>query len=138
LGSAFFSRRSVTPLKKITPLQCRDSCLALTFLLLLIWLFTKNAYLVYAAMMLLLIGMVVPVSIKPLAWAWFGLSHLLGQVMSRVLFSLVYLLLVLPMGLIRRLFGKDSLRLKLWKQNNASCFVERPHVFSAEDLKNPY
>ena len=125
-------------IKKITSLQCRDTCLALTFLLLLIWLFTKNAYLVYAAMLLLLIGMVIPISMKPLAWAWFGLSHLLGQVMSRVLLGIVYVLLVLPMGIIRRLLGKDSLRLKLWKHDDASCFVERPHVFAAEDLKNPY
>ncbi|MDR2695074.1 MAG: SxtJ family membrane protein [Deltaproteobacteria bacterium] len=125
-------------IKKITPLQCRDTCLALTFLLLLIWFFTRNAYLVYAAMLLLLIGMVVPIAMQPLAWAWFGLSHLLGQVMSRLLFGIVYLLLVLPVGLIRRLLGKDALRLRLWKQNTASCFVERTHVFSAEDLKNPY
>jgi len=125
-------------MKNMTPLQCRDTCLALTFLLLLIWLFVKNAYLVYAAMLLLVIGMVVPVSMKPLAWAWFGLSHLLGQVMSRVLLGLVYLVFVLPMGRVRRLLGKDSLRLKLWKQSAASCFVERAHVFTAEDLKNPY
>ena len=125
-------------IKKITPLQCRDTCLALSFLLLLIWLFIKDAYLVYAAMLLLLVGMVVPVSMKPLAWTWFGLSHLLGQIMSRVLLGIVYVLLVLPMGLIRRLLGKDALRLKLWKHNDASCFVERPHVFTAEDLQNPY
>jgi hypothetical protein len=125
-------------MKNITPLQCRDTCLALTFLLLLIWFFTQNAYLVYAAMLLLLLGMAVPTAMKPLAWFWFGLSHVLGQVMSRVLLSIVYLLLVLPMGRIRRLLGKDSLRLKLWKQSDTSCFVERPHVFSAEDLQNPY
>ena len=125
-------------MKKITPLQCRDTCLALSFLLLLIWFFTRNVYLVYATMLLLVIGMVVPVSMKPLAWAWFGLSHLLGQVMSRILLGIVYLLLVLPIGLVRRLFGKDSMRLKLWKRRDASCFVERAHVFTAEDLKNPY
>jgi hypothetical protein len=124
--------------KHISTIQERDTCLALTFLLLLIWFFTKNAYLVYAAMLLLLIGMVVPAAMKPLAWIWFGLSHLLGQVMSRVLLGIVYLLLVLPMGRIRRLLGKDSLRLTLWKQSGASCFIERAHVFSAEDLKNPY
>jgi hypothetical protein len=125
-------------MKRITPLQCRDTCLALSFLLLLIWFFIKNVYLVYATMLLLLIGMVVPAFMKPPAWVWFGLSHLLGQVMSRVLFGIIYLLLVLPMGLIRRLLGKDSLRLKRWKQSDASCFVERPHIFSAEDLKHPY
>ena len=125
-------------MKKITPLQCRDSCLALTFLLLLIWFFTKNAYPVYAAILLLLIGMVVPVAMQPLAWVWFGLSHLLGQVMSRLLFGIVWLLLVLPVGLLRRLLGKDALRLRLWKRSDASCFVERAHVFTAEDLKTPY
>jgi hypothetical protein len=125
-------------IKTISPVQCRDTCLALTFLLLLIWLFTKDAWLVYAAMLLLLVGMVVPLAMKPLARAWFGLSYLLGQVMSRVLLGVVYLLLVLPVGLIRRLLGKDSLRLALWKQNDASCFVERRHVFSADDLKTPY
>ena len=125
-------------IKKITPLQCRDTCLALTFLLLLIWFFVKSAYLVYAAMLLLLIGMVVPVSMKPLAWAWFGLSYLLGLVVPRILFGIIYLLLVMPMGLIRRVLGKDAMRLKLWKQSNASCFVERQRFFTAEDLKNPY
>ena len=125
-------------MKKITPLQCRDTCLALVFLLLLIWFFTKNTNLVYAAMLLLLIGMILPVSMKPLAWAWFGLSELLGHVMSRVLLSIVFIVVVLPIGFIRRLSGKDSLRLKLWKQGDGSCFVERSHTFTAEDLKNPY
>jgi len=121
-----------------TPLQCRDTCLALSFLLLLIWFFIKDAYLVYAAMLLLLVGMVFPLAMKILARAWFGLSHVLGAVMSRVLFGIIWLLLVLPVGLIRRMLGKDALRLTLWKQGSRSCFVERAHVFTAEDLKNPY
>ena len=125
-------------MKNITPLQNRDTSLACALLLLLIWFFTKNVYLIYGAMLLLLLGMIVPVSMKPLAWAWFGLSLLLGKVMSRVLFGLIYLLLVLPMGRFRRLMGKDALRLKLWKQGPASCFVERAHVYTAKDLQNPY
>ena len=125
-------------IKTITPLQCRDTCLALAFLLLLLWAFTGNAYFVYAAMLLLLVGMVFPAAMKPSAWAWFGLSRLLGQIMSRVLLGIVYLLLVLPMGLIRRMLGADSLCLRLWKKDDASCFVERVYVFTAEDLKNPY
>ena len=106
--------------------------------MLLIWLFTKNVYLIYAAILLLVTGMVFPVSMKPLAWVWFCLSNLLGKVMPLVLFGIIYLLFVLPIGSIRRLRGKDALRLKLWKQGTASCFVERAHVFTAEDLKNSY
>jgi len=128
----------VKKMRNTTSLQHRDTCLALTLLLLLLWFFTKNTAFVYAAMLLLVIGMVIPVSMKPLAWAWFGLSHLLGQVMSRVLLGIVYLVFVLPMGRVRRLLGKDALRLTLWKQSDNSCFVERAHIFTAEDLKNPY
>lgn len=59
-------------------------------------------------------------------------------VMSRVLLGIVYLLVVLPTGLIRRLLGKDSLNLRLWKQSGDSCFVKRIHIFTANDLKHPY
>ncbi len=125
-------------MKKITPMQQRDTCLALTFLLLLIWLFTKQVYLVHAAMILLLLGMALPSSMTLPARAWFGLSHLLGQVMSRVLLGVIYVVMVLPVSLVRRMIGKDSLRLKPWKRDEGSCFVERDHVFTADDLKNPY
>ena len=35
---------------KITPIQCRDTALALIFLALLVWLFTSNAGFAYAGM----------------------------------------------------------------------------------------
>lgn len=58
------------PWKNITKVQQRDTCLALTFLLLLIWLFTKQTAFVYAAMGLLLLGMLIPAAMSP--WPGFG------------------------------------------------------------------
>ncbi len=46
--------------------------------------------------------------------------------------------LVLPVGLVRRLLGKDSMRIKSWKKGKESVFRVRDHRFSAKDLEHPY
>lgn len=124
--------------KSITGSQERDACLALAFLLLLIWLFCKASGFVYAAMAVILAGMIWAPIMRPFAFLWFGLAKVLGGVMSSVLLSIVWAALVLPVGLIRRAMGRDALRLKQWHDGSASCFVERNHTFTAEDLRHPY
>ena len=123
---------------EITPLQERDACLALVLLILLIWLFVRNDYIIYAAMAALLLGMVWSRSMRPFAVFWFGLSTVLGGIMSRILLGLVWLCLVVPVGLARRAMGKDSMRLKEWRKNSDSVFVERNHKYTASDLEHPY
>lgn len=124
--------------KSITGYQERDSCLALTFLLLLIWLFCKRAELVYAAMIVLLLGMIWPPLMRPFAAFWFGFAQVLGKFTAAILLSVVWLCLVLPVGLVRRMLGRDALALKQWRNGSQSCFVVRDHVYSPDDLKNPY
>lgn len=120
----------------VTPIQCRDTALAIIFLLFLIWFFTGEKALVYALGAFALYAMLLPKSLAPLARLWFGLSHVLGQVMSRVLLSVIYLCIVLPVALVRKALGKDSLRLKGWKRGDGSAFVVREHLYAADDLKN--
>ncbi|MDL2216578.1 SxtJ family membrane protein [Desulfovibrio sp. OttesenSCG-928-M14] len=120
----------------ITPIQCRDTALAVIFLLLLIWFFIRENYLVYAAGAFTLYAMLLPKTLSPLARAWFGFSHILGQIMSRVLLGLIYILLVLPIALLRKAMGKDSLRLRGWKKGDESAFVVRNHQYGKEDLSH--
>ena len=53
--------------------------------------------------------MTVPAVLGPLAKLWFGLSAILGTVMSKLLLSLVFFLVVTPMGVLRRLVESDRL-----------------------------
>ena len=122
----------------ITKLQERDTCLALTFLLLIVWLFMRDDVYIFAAIALLLYGMVWSTGMRPLAHIWFTLSMLLGKIMSKILLSIVYLLLVLPVGLVRRMLNKDTLRLKNFGVSQKSCFVTRNHTYTANDIVNPY
>ncbi len=45
-------------------------------------------------------------------WLWMGIAFVLGNIMSRVMLTLVYYLLFLPTGLIRRSLGNDRLMLR--------------------------
>lgn len=124
--------------KIISPVQCRDTCLALTFLLLIIFFISDNIIFSYMAAALLLLGMVLPNTMKPLAKLWYGLAEVLGSVVSKIILILLFVLLVLPVAIVRQLMGKDPLLLKQFKQSNSSCFVERDHKYTAEDFTKLY
>lgn len=62
---------------------------------------------------LVLLGLALPVALRPVYRVWMGLAVVLGFVMTRVLLTLVFVLLVIPIGLALRLAGKDLLRLRL-------------------------
>jgi len=63
---------------------------------------------------------------------------LMGTVMSKVLLSILFFLVITPIGVLRRLFGKDSLKLRDFKASRDSATVERNHVFTAQDIEKPY
>jgi len=55
-----------------------------------------------------------------------------------VLLSILFFLVITPIGVLRRLFGKDSLKLRDFKASRDSATVERNHVFTAQDIEKPY
>lgn len=120
--------------KKPTSIELRDTALALIFVCFLVWVFTRSAYPVYLGMGLTLTAMIYPRSMKYPAIFWFGLAHLLNQVVSKIILGAAYFLLVVPMAMIRRLMGKDPMGLKKWRDGRESAFVERDHHFSKDDL----
>ena len=48
----------------------------------------------------------------PLYWAWLGIAFVLGNVMSRVIITLIYFVLFTPMRLLGNLLGRDRLQLR--------------------------
>lgn len=124
--------------KKSTPLECRDTALALAFLLLLIWFFSGRAWFAYLAMATLLFAMIWPKGMTPIAKLWFGLSHALGEVVNKVVLGAAYILVLLPMALVRKMMGKDSMGLGRWKDGSKSAFVTRDHLYVKDDLDNAF
>jgi hypothetical protein len=63
-------------------------------------------------------------ALLPLRRAWLALGDVLHDVVNPLLMAILYALAVVPTGLLMRLMGKDSLRLKL-DGNAASYWVHR-------------
>jgi len=120
---------------KITKEQSKDTGMALLLILLLLGLFLENGIYFKIAIPVLIINMIFPMFFFPMAIVWLGFSRLLGTIMSRVILTLVFIILVIPVGLIRRLIGKDTLKLKQFKNGDESVMEVRNHLFSSDDLE---
>lgn len=118
--------------------RAKDTGMAMTLISLLIAYFHRSRLFLGLAILLLIIDMVCPVVYKPLARIWFGLSHLLGAIVSRIILTLLFFILVTPMGLIRRALAADPLQLKKWKKGSSSVFHVRDKTFQPADVEKPY
>ncbi len=122
----------------ISKKEATDTGMAMALICLLLGHFTKHNFYYMLAIPVLVIDMTFPMFYYPFAVVWLGLTNLLGSVISRVLISIVYVLVLLPMGVIRRMAGKDSLNLNGFKKGNQSVMVTRNYEFTAKDITNPF
>ena len=125
-------------LSRATNDQARDTGMAMVLICLLLAYWGHHPHFLPLAIALLLLTMAWPKIFRPLAVLWFGLSHIMGNVVSKVFLTILFFGLVTPIGLLRRWLGKDSLQLRQWKKGSDSVLVEREGVFRPEDLVNPY
>ena len=124
----------ISRLLSATPEQAKDTGMAMVLLCLLLGHFWKIPKLFPLSIILLLLTMAVPKIFRPLAGLWFGLSQVMGQVVSKILLTLAFFLIVTPIGLMRRRTGADPLQLKKWKQGTDSVFVERQGAIQDKDF----
>ena len=118
--------------------ECADTGMAMTLISLLAILYTQSLTLLPLAIGLLLLGMVWPRAYALPARLWLGISLLLGSVMSRIVLSIIFVVIVTPIALVMRLFGHDPMRRKAWKKGTDSTFVSRDHLVEAKDLEHPF
>ena len=125
-------------IKKISKDQAKDTGMAMVLILLLLGYFTHNTIFFKIAIPLLIINMIVPNMYKPLAIIWLGFSHFLGTIVSKILLTMIFFVVVTPIGLLRRLFGIDSLNLKKFKQGTKSVMKFRNFKYTKNDLEKPF
>ncbi len=112
--------------------------MALTLVALLLDLFTGWDGWYPVAVGILLVTMTFPVAWKPAAVVWFGLAELLSVVSSRIILTLLFGLLIVPVGAWRRWRGHDPLGLRTFRKSQFSTLKVRERTWSATDLDKPY
>ncbi len=61
------------------------------------------------AVLLVLCGLAVPAALEPVERAWMALAHALSKITTPIFMGIVYFLLLVPVGLIRRVTGRNAL-----------------------------
>jgi len=64
------------------------------------------------ALIFLFLGLAKPSVLKPLNTGWIKLGEILGKIIAPIVMLLVFFIVITPIGLMLRLFGKDILGLK--------------------------
>ena len=80
-----------------------------------------------------LAGLFIPFVAKWVAKGWYGLSHVMGFVMSKVILSIIYCVFLYPMAMVARAGGKLTVKLK---KSPDSYWIVRNHTYTKEDLEN--
>ncbi len=95
-----------------------------------------NQYLVGSGSVLVLLGTILP---RILYWPyriWMLIGEVLGWINTRIILSVIFFLLFTPIGLIRRLFGSDSLKRKL--DADATSYRVIPPERTTDHMERPF
>ncbi|MCK5850500.1 MAG: hypothetical protein KAH23_06250 [Kiritimatiellae bacterium] len=123
----------------ITKDKARDAGLAVVLVLLIIMHFRHSTELLPVAIAALVLTMVCPQFFKWFAYLWFGLAHVLGTVMSKLLLTLVFFVVVTPVAVVRRMMGKDAMKIGMWKTaGDVSAFSVENRKYLYRDIEKPY
>jgi hypothetical protein len=108
-----------------------ETLLVLIAACIIIFLIYPYNIILWIALFLCATGLLFPSLVSLIHKAWFMLATLLGAITSRIILTVIYILLVLPIAFVVR--KRLSINLK---RQNGSYFKERNHTYSARDLDN--
>jgi hypothetical protein len=130
--------RSTKTFAGVTKLQTVEFAQVAVFVLIGLGLYYKNHPCILAALVVTMISLIVPKVFYPFAVAWFGFSKILSAGSSKILMALVFMVIVVPTGLFRKLTGKDGLKLRRFKKSRESVMINRDHAYEAADFINTF
>tara|TARA_Y100001958_G_C21131155_1_gene472452 strand:- start:198 stop:581 length:384 start_codon:yes stop_codon:yes gene_type:complete len=83
-----------------------------------------NVYFIILSLPFLILGLLNSKVLTPLNKAWVKLGEILGIVIAPVIMALVYFLILTPISLVVRIFGKDLLNVK-FKKTLSTYWIDR-------------
>jgi hypothetical protein len=87
---------------------------------------------------LIVFALIYPSVLAPLNRAWMKLGLLMYKIVNPIIMFLIYLITIIPIGLILKLMGKDPLRLKLDKDRPSYWIKREPTGPTPESMKNQF
>ena len=68
------------------------------------------------------VSLIRPKLLGPLNRIWYLFGLALGKIVSPVVLSVIFYLLISPVALVTRMFGRDELKLKIFREKTANTY----------------
>ncbi len=115
--------------------KIKESLLAIVLVGVLLFFLTKRVEILYVVFAIGILGLASS-AFAGLVHKGFGwLTGIIGYINNTVLLTLIYWVVLTPVALLMRLFKKNGVVLKKPAGTN---FITREHLFTKNDLKNPW
>lgn len=112
-----------------------ETILVIAAFLLILAKINKSWNFVYVSAGILILGFAWKLFRENLHWLWMKLAEAMGYVSGKILLSVVFIIIVIPLSFFAKLRGKLNIKLKA---EGDSYFTIRNHIFTKEDLENPW
>jgi hypothetical protein len=93
--------------------------------------------LLFIGALLIILGVVAPKTLRYFHAVWIAFSLLIGSIMSRVILTLVFFLVVTPIGLLQRLVSRSGIDLR-FRTGASSYWQAREKSFAPTDYRNQF
>ena len=120
-------------MKRTDRASYRETLLVIVLGFLVLHVITGRNWMLYTAVAAGVLGMLSPGLNRWIHAGWFFLGEKMGFVVSKVLLGAIFLVVLLPMGWLSRIFRKDTMHLKTPGEEG---YHQRDHLYLPEDLEN--
>ena len=97
-----------------------------------LWPLTKemspNIYLIIISVIFLILGLLNSKLLSPLNNLWIKFGEILGKVIAPIVMAVVYFLILTPISLLVRLFGKDLIEMKFNNSVKSYWIKRKKHL----------
>ena len=89
-----------------------------------------NFYFITVSVVFLILGLLNSKLLSPLNKSWIKLGEILGIIIAPIVMALVYFVILTPISIIVRVFGKDLLGLKSFKEKD-TYWIKRKKILGS-------
>lgn len=116
-------------------IKYRETLLVIVLGFAILYLVLRHEWMLYTSVGLGVLGMLSSHINRWIHLGWLFIGEKLGWVVNKIIMGTLYLVVLIPISMLARIFRKDIMQLK---PGGESTLHQRKHQYTADDLKNPW
>jgi hypothetical protein len=94
---------------------------------------SRYPYFLIGAAAVGVISIAIPAAGDLIVKGWYKIAEILGAINGRILLSIVFFIVLVPVAIMSKIGKKNPLSLK--RENKKSVFIDRNHKYTSKDLE---